>query len=302
MRKLKLLVLAAALLCPARPASAEEPPQIPIEGATILSQPGTYVLSDNINLNPFETIQITGNGITLDLRGHRIIGYGSTVALRIESSASDVTVRGGQILAFYAFVSQGTNTVIENMSFGGCDRCAVIDGSGSARVEDSQVAGYVTGLSVGGEHIQHVIVRNNYASALIYPMSVGMREGVVENNVIVSLQRSGLSVGALGRGIVRGNSVFGGSSSDNSPGISIGASDSLIINNSSTVIGGSGMLISGPGNQIEGNVLSGNGQNGLVLYSDQNLIRGNVLTGNRASGLRVNGHGNRIDGNEVENN
>jgi hypothetical protein len=125
----------------------------------IINQPGSYYLTSNINLTNGEAVEITTNGVTLDLNGFTIsstdpAGSAYAIRLQVPSGGGDITIVNGHIKGGVtnngtsfsgpgfgsAINSPGTtqqNVRITGISISGCSYYGIYLGTGSSTVVES---------------------------------------------------------------------------------------------------------------------------------------------------------------------
>lgn len=114
--------LAAFLLIPAAALAQGQPRRISFQ--TVIDQPGTYVLTGDIQVQTIRGagILITASGVDLDLAGNSIVGPGGGQGTGIHVRAtSGVSVRNGKLanLAFGMVVENSSNVVARDLQFRG---------------------------------------------------------------------------------------------------------------------------------------------------------------------------------------
>ncbi len=115
----------------------------------IITQPGSYYLSANLGVTKFHGIQISAEGVTLDLNGFEISrasGSGGN-GIRIAASSHRASVRNGSVTGFsYGIhVGVGSNargTALRDLSASNCTIAGILAGDGavleSCRAQDNQ--------------------------------------------------------------------------------------------------------------------------------------------------------------------
>jgi hypothetical protein len=172
--------------------SAGDAPGFPLT----LSEPGLYRLTGNLTVSDpnLDAVQITADGVTLDLNGYSIVGpvscTGSGAQLNcaptpasgvgVRASQRQVTVRRGTIRGFGAGVLAGALSRVEDMSI------SHMNGTGIAAGATSAVARNVVNQTM-----------------------VGIQSwGLVRDNVVSGARNVG--IGLIAPGIASGNLVTGG--------------------------------------------------------------------------------------------
>lgn len=105
MRHQRRGLLAAAALAAGLAAGAAMA-QTPIDACTTITDPGSYILTQNINATNLDTFEgcivLSTDHVTLNLNGFAIIGEGTGVGISDDSLVEGITVRNGAIANFGA--------------------------------------------------------------------------------------------------------------------------------------------------------------------------------------------------------
>jgi parallel beta-helix repeat protein len=244
-----------------------------------------------------EGLTVTSDNITLDLNGFRVFGgsggVGEGAGIFVEDSFG-VLITGGTVSDFDAgiVIERGFDNVVDgveardNIGSGSTDfgDGILISSSSNNVIRNSQIIhnGPFDGIAVivtnttpvgrsFGNLIEDNIVRdNNITSATGTSSDIGIRlepgsfEATVQRNLVQGSGLDGIQVFAnSGGNEVRSNLVIG----NGSPGVP-------------TSRFGSGILVAGNGNRVEGNTVQNNVANGIFVNSLNNTILDNEATGN----------------------
>jgi hypothetical protein len=155
-------------------------PRTPISSAPFtISQPGSYYLTTNISVTVGDAIDITTNGVTLDLNGFTISSTaasanGNAIYLTLANGNSDITIVNGHIVSGVT-VNNGTfegpgfnngieanqatgypfNVRVSGVSVSGCLGDGVNVGSFGANTAESCVVNAVGGAGIDASYVSH---------------------------------------------------------------------------------------------------------------------------------------------------
>lgn len=105
----------------------------------VISEPGSYYLAENIQGLPNQHgIEITASGVTLDLRGFRIVGnqeVGSNNGIHLGAGVRNVSISGGTITGFFGHAIEGSTAASLRIS----DVNASFNGAAGFRCGDASV-------------------------------------------------------------------------------------------------------------------------------------------------------------------
>jgi parallel beta-helix repeat protein len=229
-----------------------------------VSNPGSYVLTSNLEVSASFTdgIQITADGVTLDLNGFSLVGpdTGSSGGRGISIEADEAVISNGTVTAFGAgvrYLTQGTHansTRVVDVTATSNGTVGIGLGERSL-VADCTVVGNQYGVSLEGNGIvRGSVVSNNGSSTTNYGIRTYVG-GLVEGNVVSGNKGDGVHV-------FDGSTVLGNMVTNNTgDGIDL---DSVT----------SGRSVA------RNNASSGNAGYGIAT-SSESLISGNSVVGNR---------------------
>lgn len=240
----------------------------------VISNPGVYTLGDDLNCT--EAIEIRAGGVTLDLRGHTLSGYGSErMGILIwfwgGSPAEAVLVKNGIIRGF---------SVPPTDTYG---LAGIWVGAGYVKLQHLSLSENEIGVDVYGAgasaEMQHNVIDHNGAWGVV--ARPGSAVYVASNRIVRN--GSGIYATYTRGGYIRGNFVafnaFGGVGVNNA----VAVERNMLIHN-----GGNGLtLTSGEGASgaqfqvATDNLAIGNG--GYGIWSEFPLALSNSI-GNRAAG------------------
>ncbi|HZN54712.1 MAG TPA: right-handed parallel beta-helix repeat-containing protein [Candidatus Polarisedimenticolaceae bacterium] len=304
----------ALLMAIATPSAAlADEGRIPLTKVLTITFPGHYVVTRDIEAFGSPVFRVAANDVTIDLNGHtlRRSGLGGAV---IELSSLELFERrlavlngrlaGGGIAAGFPGTSPKSavgralvrfeNLVITDQGGIAFDPCwevemisSRIDGDVTLIGDTGQLAGRLLDNTIRGD------------------VELGaLRRGIVRGNVIGGDLR--LTEGFVGGqdNLVEGNTVAGVitdafNGSDHNEIRNNVARGILLFSDGNRVIGNKvrqgAITINGSRNVVEGNSVEGSAQYGVVLGGDNNVYRNNVVHNNGAGGIRSDGSGN-VDG------
>lgn len=309
---------------PRTPIAQPAPGGFPI----VISAPGSYYLTGNITgAEGSDGIQVTANGVTIDLNGFELVGVGDEFdsGIRAADPFTNVTIRNGVVRGWGyrgLDLQYVTNVRIENVTVTGCGNFGAWTGR-DAVVSHSIFAENALGIVVGsGSALTHCVASGNSAdgfggdSGVTFTACSAFQNGgagisatsgcvVTQCSVYVNggsgirLLYAGSIVGCgvYGNGgdgiyaniatVVRDNGVYA-NAADN---IEV-ATDTLVINNTSTGAGfnagdGAGIHVTGGRNRIEGNNIT-NCDRGIDVDQAGNTILNNTVRSNPFTGAPAN--------------
>jgi hypothetical protein len=237
----------------------------------IISQPGSYYLTGNINgAGGKNGISIQADGVTLDLNGFALIGEatGSAVGINVPAPQTGLCVRNGTIRQWRSFGVSAQNA-----------SSSVLEGLRAfLNIED--------GLRIGNESVvRDCVMTGNSGNGLLS-----------SDRVLVSGCVADVNDGAFGMSLGSDVQVI-----DCLVSRGLGATAGILVGARSTVSrctvsrnGGTGIQV-GPGTTVADCTVCSNG-NG-IRGSDRCHIVRNTCDSNVAIGIDVYGSGSRIDGN-----
>jgi hypothetical protein len=254
--------------------SAAGEKRIPLSGVTVISQPGSFYLTKNINA-PAGTsgLQIAASDVTIDLNGFSIIGQGTSgtpAGIAVQGTRSNICVKNGTITGFHG---RGISGDISNSRF----EKLIINGNhgyGLNLTDNNEVSDCVitnnslVGINMGsGCRVVQSIVSANGGGIF------GLDQTTVESCTFAANGGEGVFVNF--GGVVRNCTVRGN--------------------------GGVGIFFSG-GSQIVGNTVDANGDVGLITSGDASRVEGNTATYNHGQGFSFNGSVNLVVRNSARGN
>lgn len=136
----------------------------------IISQPGSYYLTDNIDFTGASAVGITINcdNVTIDLRGFKIDGTNVAAGAIYATGRSNITVCNGMLKECgYGFSAMNsTNAVLRNLTITGCATNAIYAGQSSTVENCTATAcdkngGAVVIYTGSGSAVRSCTVRNN---------------------------------------------------------------------------------------------------------------------------------------------
>lgn len=280
-----------------------------------ITQPGSYYLTGNISLvNAKSAIEIATGGVTLDLNGYTISGFGGVTGILVTNAASDhVNIRNGRVVNF---LSGG---VIANVSDVSVDRIAVQTcGAGGiragmrAQITHCSVVDCHTnsiGINAGSSSIvQDCIANGNSLGGISAGPSSIVRNCTATFNTGTGIDASTASTVAdctasnnTASGIGPGNgSMVSHCSAQNNGGSGISADTGVTISNCSVFYNTSVGISAYSACIVADNAVHGNTTDGIFVLNNC-TVRGNSCTtngnGGDGAGIRTSGSDNRIEGN-----
>ncbi len=296
----------------------------PIATPIVLDTPGQYVLTRNLTATGAGPVfQINAVGVDLDLNGMTVTGDAASTVIEIALDAEarirngvlsggtigintdgadrvnieQVTVTGTSDRGIYLFdVDQFSivDSIIENAGSVGIAAEGGQDENTQGVILNNQLRRVSDGICVfggGGVRIEGNSIRQKLAGG---PFNAGI---VIDSvNAPILLRNTIVDVDG-GTGILMTSATFGATVEGNTIrnvqsgiGLRIIGADNVIRENVVSNADNEGLLIDGDRNQVEGNVLNGNGSWGLRFSStaDANIFRRNTARGNTGVGANCN--------------
>jgi parallel beta-helix repeat protein len=278
--------------------------RIPVYQSTTITQPGHYVLTENISLTgggtPSTIVTISSGNVTLDLNGKTIHSSFTSGNLIDLSGAQNVTIRNGRLSGggtgiFFTTTSSLVDVVIESVEFEGVGRPIYINGPSYAEIRSCRIDGAV------GDGVALFGVGTAFVGRLI-------------DNVVENVGGNGFYLSGLRGGTIARNSIQAfGSSATGLKGIYLAVADPAI-----QYVGGNvleknvirasfddyGIVVDAlePDTLISGNVLTNLGGLAIVSNADGSRIESNVVSSNSGGGIVVGGHRSSVVANQVQSN
>jgi len=236
--------------------------RIPIWRPTVITQPGSYIVTRNIGTTACGSsdpisIDIQSDDVDVDLNGFTL--YCGEPVIRV-TGGSRVTIRDGQVVGYEDGLA-ATNTrslALLRLKIQSNEDVAVnLSNVNQGVVEAVRLYFAGSGLIVTGSNVD------------------------IRHNEILGLSGSGTGISAN----CAGCRLSGNSLSDSH--IVVAGSGNLVSDN--VVSGGfEGLRVDGNRNHIEGNVLTDNSSFGLRLTGSNNVYRRNTAQGNAGAGCGAN--------------
>jgi len=288
-------MLSAVVAALAVPVGFADEGRIPVFQPTTITQPGAYVLTEDVSFASSDAIVIQASNVTLDLNGRTIVntdGIGSHVV--IDGDRENIRIRngrlqGGQWGVYYSSGTFSTTVWLEGLEISGVAADAVyLAGLRYFEMTSSKVRNTGNGgvLLIGNTSFAGRIVGNEFRDIGNRAMIVAGGEGVVIRENVVSAASYGVDTGIGGGGVV----VEGNSFAGTSIGVTLAAPGCLVLNNAfrgfttGIVVG-----FSANGHRIAGNVIQGGSGDGVSVSTLRNLIEGNQIEGKAGCGIRFTG-------------
>ncbi len=225
------LALVAALALGSLPAWAQGPGERLVPATGVISAPGKYVLRSDVHSSSARPgVEITSDGVTLDLGGHQIIGPGGNQGIGIKlSGVSGVSITNGMLSAnaFGVYVEHCKNVAIRGLEIRGTDFAVsspppevgvMLIHSRNVVVEDNLLNEiglgiFVRGSGSWGNHLFHntITAGQNGLIGICYNPApddpVGPSGDLVEGN-LASGFNLGVQTNAATNNVFRGNTLF----------------------------------------------------------------------------------------------
>jgi parallel beta-helix repeat protein len=287
--KALLIMLVLVTLVPSALAAGS----ISVNGPTVISSPGTYVLTKDISGGGSPAIWIQSSDVVFDGNGHTIDGTGASGSFGIlvngGSGLSRVTVKNVKLTnwhygLYFKGVSNGQISGVTATNNNNAGICL-------AYSSNNQVTGCT---STGNEHGILLSFASSY--------------NTVSGNTASNNSDSGVYVASTSSTVydTTGNQINGNTLNGNYQGVYVvfsngnSFSDNTVSHNSDYGI----FADYASGTSMIRNSISGSGQSGVVLFDARGcIISGNTATGNTDYGIWLScSSGNTMSGNTLSNN
>ncbi|GEM_PF-905210 len=301
--RIGLFLLMAAVTVTTVPAAT-----VQITGPTVISSPGTYVLTQDISTSKSPAIAIQSSNVVFDGNGHTIDGVdaGSSFGILVNANSgplTGVTVKNVGLTDWYdgIYLKNVNGAQVKSITATSNVRAGISLRSAN----DNVISGCTSSGNGQGFYVWSQCSRNRIesctmsgnADAGLWLASTGRTSsGIVYDstgnqilgNTVTGNGRMGLYVDFSNGNTLRGNRV------SNNPGKQIYLDYSSNVNIESNTVSSGGeqgiYLYDADGCSITGNTISGSRDNGLYVSSTSGLtITGNTISGNGVGGIVLNG-------------
>jgi len=295
---------------------------------TTITQPGFYLVTQDISAPSNFIIKIQAHNVTIDLNGFTLSvpqSPGGNNIIDVAPGFTNITIKNGTITGGTIGIRhestgpdririQIENVTVQNYGYRGIavnyvDRIDLLD----CNIISDSNSGVSVDASTG------LILRNTFrcADSFVF-MATNINGALIKDNQLHG-ESDGLGLGITGNAnIIEGNAI----SRVHGYPISVDGNNNLILNNtvggsflnginvqknsnliSGNVVGGStsGVAVAGSYNMIEGNTLGSNNEFGIDFVSGtDNAYRNNMLRGNGLAPVQdTNGNGNTDAGGNI---
>ena len=258
-----------------------------------ITSPGSYYLTSNLVVGIGRNgIEITGSGVTIDLNGFQISGFGSLSAIMTSSTAIErIAIRNGQIVL--------------------CGSGIILSGIPGVAVENVNVEGCLSGdgIAVGNNsRVSNCIAKSNQGTGI----AVG--SGSIVGGCVASINGIGIAAGAgstvtactafgnTGNGISTGDgSTVTGCTARSNTGNGIAAGLGSTVAGCTARLNNGNGIVAGNGSTVAGCTAASNTGNGIQVDGDcrvtDNTCESNGFGTGTGAGIYATGGDNRIEGN-----
>lgn len=311
---LAVLVVVVVATAIAGPQIGGPPPEdggpTPVESCTVLSRPGAYELTRNLeNRNAGACIRITASNVTFDGNDHRIdgvsaFGSGGVIVGALDRSTENVSVANVTITDWddgirYLNVTQGrvdgVTTANNRVGLG------VLNNSGTTITNSTAAANQVYGISVTRDSRRTLLVNNTARANTLFGIHlVGVGGNTLEDNR-ASANEYGIALIDADRNDLVGNNA----SLNRIAGIWLSASDRNEVRRNYVSNRFYGIYLGDRStrNLLVNNTVHANAVGVRLVESQRNLIERNGITRSRAEAiLLLSSDDNRIGPNRLAEN
>ncbi|WP_226042273.1 right-handed parallel beta-helix repeat-containing protein [Natrinema sp. DC36] len=287
---------------------------------TTITEPGEYVLGDDLAVADETCLTIRASDVTLDGRGHEIVRTGDR-ALPDPDRPDPDTAGIGTDAPGSEPLSDITVTNVTVSNFGaGIHFDDVRDGSiGATTVRENNVGIYLensTAITVAENTVDRTgwrgialfdsddnVVTENTSNNGDHDLTRGLEllnsnQNTIEKNIF-SNNFTGVELGNS-----HGNGLEENNIRDNEhENVVLRESDTnALLENTVTGSGWVGISATGTGNEFKRNAVRDTRGYGFIVSGTENLVRGNEITGSAADGLNIDGERGRIEENTTSEN
>ncbi|MDF7801910.1 right-handed parallel beta-helix repeat-containing protein [Pontiellaceae bacterium B1224] len=277
----------------------------------VISVPGSYYLSENIEVSLPSGIQINSPDVSLDLNGFtvsRISGSGG-YGIYIENEMDRATVRSGSIVGFdsgiYGYYAD--SCLLEKLAVSGCTSSGIYAGTVARLVDCRAHDNPGSGIRAGsGSNLSGCTANNNQGT---YGIQASSGSSLRDSTAYYNQVSYGIYVGSGSslrgctayRNIGTGFSSYGIYAGSGCLVADCSSYSNSHTNNTTTASQGTG-ISARSGSTVEGCAVNFNQGDGIRVSSDSTMT-GNTGDSNGYSGdgagIHATGSDNRIDGNNV---
>jgi parallel beta-helix repeat protein len=302
MKNMLLVLLGVCLLLVIPGPSFAAEGRIPISEKTTITEPGSYIVTNDFTADTGAAITIGTSNVTIDLDGHTLTGSIEEDVIRNTNNSTNIRLLNGRIVAragrYHVFLQQTTGA------------------GGKLTMEDMLLASggegvYIQGGLLGPDRARAVLRRNTVVQAGDYAIALHyLDNSLIEENDIRGSTYSAIYLDEVTNSVVKGNMIVDAGGSTGSGIFLLDSINNQIVDNTVKGSASNGMsLLRATGNVIRGNGISNNDGSGIVLRgSSYNTVAHNSITSNLNHGIDIHGDSgsgsdyNAIDYNMVSQN
>ena len=305
----------------------EVEPRIPISGPTTITQPGSYYLTNDINITTSQSaITIQTDAVTLDLNGHTINGnnIGTNAITGISTGPRPIVIRNGRVSAFTGAGLNLSGTIyIEGVHASNCFEGFRLTGAiniVASHANTNLVDGFVLAATSGVAVLERCIADTNGGNGFFAATGATFRDCVANNNGLSGFRTQGAGVlhgclaarNGIGFNLGEGSTANGCAADENNTnGFNTQQSASLaecvatrngnsgfttsagtILNNCIARLNGGVGFVVGSGGLATNCAATANGADGFFLQSDAR-VTASIADGNGIAPGVTNGAGFR---------
>jgi hypothetical protein len=260
----------------------------------IITQPGNYFLTGNVDVTKITGIRVAAAGVSVDLNGFEIRRTNNAGGQGIEIIAGShrCMVRHGSISGLFDFGVHCASTLgatrggsFLDLTVTGATSMGLLGGEGHViercMAHDNSGDGIVSST---GSTISHCSARNNGHHGIVGATTVTVSHCTVTGNGATYSGSAGIFV--IGKSLI------------------VNCTSTNNVNNGTVARGNGAGIHADSGTIIKDCVVDGNAGNGIQAGSECQVV-GNTLSGNgtagASAGIEVNGSGNRVESNNTTN-
>lgn len=261
-------------------AVAQTPLKQPRKFPIAISKPGSYQLTENLEVKSGDAIRVSSPNVSIDLNGFAISGLpGGSSAIGIDAAGiAFVRVSNGSVTNMGgAGIALGANGSVKSVRVSGNDANGINCGNNCSIEESNVSSNALYGILAAGNSLIRDCIANSNAGG--FGIAVG------PGSTVAGCTATGNATGGISAGnhsVPCNCRITGNVANSNVIGIFVG--DSAVISGNMTGGNQSFGICGGKSSTIEGNTSNGNVGQGIISFAG-GLVMGNTITGNQGIGI-----------------
>lgn len=280
-----------------------------------ITQSGSYYLTGNISLvNAKSAIEIATGGVTLDLNGFTISGFGGVTGIFVTNAAADhINIRNGRVVNFLSggVVADVSDVTVDRIAVQTCGAVGIRAGMRAQITHCSAVDCHTNapGINAGSSSIVHDCIANGNSlggisvgsSSVVRNCTATFNTGTGINPATASTVADCTASNNTASGVGAGNgSMVSHCSVQSNGGNGVSADTGVTVSNCSVFYNTATGISAYTACIVADNAVHGNTLDGIFVLNNC-TVRGNSCTtngnGGDGAGIRTSSGDNRIEGN-----